>query len=89
MENKRFCDLVVCDNVFSKINNEIETNKIKHIEKVKNILKKNIIRFNFYSDCYLDFYLDENKYFESDFIVINENIFISTSLDRLLLETSY
>ena len=40
MENKRFCDLVVCDNVFSKINNEIETNKIKHIEKVKNILKK-------------------------------------------------
>ena len=66
---KRFCDLKVGDKVYLKIDDKIETYDIKDIEKVKSILKTNRVRFNFYCDKYLDFNLDKNKEYESDFII--------------------
>ena len=75
MENKRFCDLVVGDKLCFKINDEIET------EIIRDFLK---------DDEYLHFRLESVfltiKNLESDFETINENEFVSTSMDKLLLE---
>jgi len=87
MKNKRFCDLNIGDNIYLKIDKTIETYCIKDIENVKSVLKTNIIRFNFCCDRYLDFNLDKNKQFYSDLIIEYGDVKISTSIDRLLLES--
>ena len=82
MNNKKFNELVVGDNVFKKINETIETHCIKEIEKIDGVL----VKFKFYGDRFLDFNPRQNNEFNSDFIIVYGDVKIATSMDRLLLE---
>ena len=90
MENKRFCDLVVGDRLSYYENRLDEYRELKIKEIVK--IKKSLLIFcelgNF---CVIKFLINNT---EDDFCIIDLNCMeiwqaISTSMDRLLLETTY
>ena len=66
-------------NIHAKIDNIIETYSIKAIDKYENLVK-----MFFYGGHYLDFHIRLNDDFESDLIVEDGNIYISTSKEKLL-----
>lgn len=77
---KRFCDLKVGDIFFTKFNDEVFKKAIQNIDLIDNVL---------FLEVYGGLYIIEDV--EKDFTILENNlgnVYISTSMDKLLLEVS-
>ena len=90
MENKRFCDLKVGD-VLHYYEDKDESFKSLQITEITKIKKSLLIYCKLGKFCTIKFLINNT---DDDFCIIDLNCHriwqaISTSMDRLLLETSY
>lgn len=85
MENKRFCDLVKEDKLFIYFEGNYANEIIEKIDYIEGYF-----RIQTYLD---DYFMDLESKKGEFFIIVTDDLrivlAISTSLDRLLLETSY
>ena len=76
---KKFSELKTNEKVYLRIDDTIETYSIKAIDK-----NENLVKIFFYGGNYLDFNIRLNNDFESDLIIEDGNVYISTSKEKLL-----